>query len=69
LQPRAEKGGTESQQDSQLKTAPHSVEVPTGPYDRSQAQLFAVQKTLDTYLSDPKGNFWSFASLGSKYMS
>ena len=66
-QPGAEKGGMDSRQESQRSTAPHSAEVPTGPYDRSQAQLFAVQKTVDTYLSDPKGNHWSSASLGSKY--
>ena len=50
-QPGAEKG----EEDSRQKTMPHSPEVPTAPYDRCQAQLFTVQKTVDTYLSDPKG--------------
>lgn len=29
----------------------------TAPYDRCKAQLFAIQSSSETYLSDPKGLF------------
>ena len=32
-----------------------TVEAPSAPYDRCQAQLFAVQNSKDTYLVDPEG--------------
>lgn len=33
----------------------NTVEAPSAPYDRCQAQLFAVQNSKDTYLVDPEG--------------
>ena len=33
----------------------NKVEAPSAPYDRCQAQLFAVQNSKDTYLVDPEG--------------
>ena len=33
-----------------------TVEAPSAPYDRCQAQLFAVQNSKETYLMDPEGN-------------
>ena len=33
----------------------NTVEAPSVPYDRCQAQLFAVQNSKDTYLVDPEG--------------
>ena len=32
-----------------------TVEAPSAPYDRCQAQLFAVQNSKETYLADPEG--------------
>lgn len=32
-----------------------TVESPSAPYDRCQAQLFAVQNSKETYLVDPEG--------------
>lgn len=40
---------------STTKAAPRTIEPPSAPYDRSQAQLFAVQNSTDTYLKEPKG--------------
>lgn len=34
----------------------NTVEAPSAPYDRCQAQLFAVQNSKDTYLMDPEGS-------------
>ena len=36
-----------------------AVEAPSAPYDRCQAQLFAVQNSKDTYLVDPEGGYIS----------
>ena len=41
---------------SKPKTSQPTIEVPSAPYDRSQAQLFAVQNSADTYLQEPKGD-------------
>ena len=35
----------------------NTVEAPSAPYDRCQAQLFAVQNSKDTYLVDPEGSY------------
>ena len=35
----------------------NAVEAPSAPYDRCQAQLFAVQNSKDTYLIDPEGGY------------
>ena len=47
--------GNNGSSSSKPNTPPSTVEAPSAPYDRSQAQLFAVQNSVDTYLMDPKG--------------
>ena len=47
-------GGSEGSPSTTQKKG-SSVEAPSAPYDRCQAQLFAVQNSKETYLVDPEG--------------
>lgn len=42
----------------------NTVEAPSAPYDRCQAQLFAIQNNKDTYLVDPEGNSIKWTCVG-----
>ena len=46
-------GGGEGSPTTQKST----VEAPSAPYDRCQAQIFAVQNSKETYLVDPDGTY------------
>ena len=35
----------------------NATEAPSAPYDRCQAQIFAVQNSKETYLVDPEGRY------------
>lgn len=48
-------GGSEGSPSTTQKKG-SAVEAPSAPYDRCQAQLFAVQNSKETYLVDPEGN-------------
>lgn len=51
-----EQGGKDGSSSSKSNTPPSSIDAPlAAPYDRPQAQLFAVQNSVDTYMTDPKG--------------
>ena len=48
-------GGSGGGEGSATTTQKSSVEAPSAPYDRCQAQIFAVQNSKETYLVDPDG--------------
>lgn len=50
-------GGSEGSPSLSGQKKGNTVEAPLAPYDRCQAQLFAVQNSKDTYLVDPEGSY------------
>ena len=50
------------------KVSPPTMEPPSAPYDRSQAQLFAVQNSADTYLQEPKSKSLIYTCYHTQYI-
>lgn len=61
-QPDSSGKSTSSSEQSSSRAASSSIakEIPAPPYDRCQSQLFALQNSTDTYLTDPNGGEKAF---------